>query len=77
MSRLSEMQAEAIKFDEVSNIEIGAEGVRVTLHNGERKFIGGEIGFELYQKWIKHVENGDRRGCDCGEGSGRKRGRGC
>jgi len=65
MSQLSEkarfMQAEAIKFHEVSDIEVGAEGVRVTWRNGERKFIGGEIGFELYQKWIRHVENGDEQ----------------
>ena len=51
------MQADAVKLDEVSEIEVGAEGIRVTWHNGERKFIRGEIGFELYQQWMEL--NGD------------------
>jgi hypothetical protein len=50
-----------INLEEVSNIELGAEGIRVTWRNGEKKFISGEIGFELYQQWIKHAENGEVR----------------
>ena len=44
---------EAIKLEEVSEVEVGAEGVRVTLRNGERKFVGGREGFELYRSWME------------------------
>jgi hypothetical protein len=51
---------DAVKLEEVSEVEVGAEGVRVTLRNGERKFVGGEVGFELYQKWTEQWTNGVR-----------------
>ena len=49
-----------VKLEEVKEVEAGAEGVRVTFVNGERKFIGGEIGFELYRKWIEQRNGGKR-----------------
>ena len=49
-----------VKLEEVKEVEAGAEGVRVTFVNGERKFLGGEIGFELYRKWIEQRNGGKR-----------------
>ena len=48
-----------VKLDEVSEIEVGAEGVRVTFIDGERKFIEGDIGFELYRRWTEQRTNGE------------------
>jgi hypothetical protein len=58
------MKAKAVedRLDEVSDIEAGAEGVRVTWQNGEKKFIGGEIGFELYRRWMERIGNRDDGG---------------
>jgi len=42
-----------VKLEDVSEVEVGAEGVRVTLRNGERKFVGGDIGFDLYRRWME------------------------
>jgi hypothetical protein len=42
-----------VKFEEIEWVEVGAEGVRVTFLNGERRFVGGEVGFELYRKWTE------------------------
>lgn len=47
-----------IKLEEVRDVELGAEGVRVTWRNGERKFIRGDVGFELYRSWME-LRNGD------------------
>jgi hypothetical protein len=44
---------DAIKLEEVSEVEVGAEGVRVTLRNGDRTFVGGEVGFELCRRWTE------------------------
>src|SRR5262249_11856833 len=49
-----------IKLEQVSEIEVGGEGVRVTFVDGQRKFIEGEGGFELYRKWIE-LKDGDKR----------------
>jgi len=46
--------------EKIEKIEVGAEGVRVTYKNGERKFIGGEDGFNLYRRWNEHVNGGVR-----------------
>ena len=54
------MEAETIKLEEVNDIELGAEGVRVTWRNGKRKFIGGDIGFNLYRSWMEYVKTGDQ-----------------
>ena len=51
---------DGIKLEEVREIEVGGEGVRVTFVDGQRKFIEGEIGFELYRKWIE-LGDGDER----------------
>ena len=51
---------DGIKLEEVREIEVGGEGVRVTFVDGQRKFIEGEIGFELYRKWIE-LKDGDKR----------------
>ena len=48
------------KLEEVSKIEVGGEGVRVTFVDGQRKFIGGKIGFELYRMWIELKDGGER-----------------
>ena len=52
------MGLEEVKLEEVKEIEKGAEGVRVTWRDGERKFIEGEIGFELYRKWMEQRNGG-------------------
>jgi hypothetical protein len=49
-----------IKFEQVSEIEVGGEGVRVTFVDGQKKFIEGEDGFEFYRKWIE-LKDGDKR----------------
>lgn len=49
-----------IKLEQVREIEVGGEGVRVTFVDGQRKFIEGEIGFELYRKWIELRDGGER-----------------
>jgi len=49
-----------IKLEQVREIEVGGEGVRVTFVDGQRKFIEGEDGFELYRKWIE-LKDGDKR----------------
>jgi hypothetical protein len=54
-----DMEAETIKLEEVSDVELGAEGVRVTWRNGERKFIEGQIGFDLYRSWMEYVKSGE------------------
>jgi hypothetical protein len=51
---------DGIKLEEVREIEVGGEGVRVTFVDGQRKFIEGEIGFELYRKWIELRDGGER-----------------
>lgn len=56
---MTDMEAETIKLEEVSDVEVGAEGVRVTWRNGERKFIRADIGFDLYRSWMEYVENGE------------------
>jgi len=47
-----------IKLEQVLQIELGGEGVRVTFVDGQRKFIEGEIGFELYRKWLELKDGG-------------------
>jgi hypothetical protein len=42
-----------VELEEVAEIEVGAEGVRVTFKGGKRKFIEGETGFELYRRWME------------------------
>ena len=49
---------DGIKLEQVRKIEIGGEGVRVTFVDGQRKFVEGEIGFELYRKWIELRDGG-------------------
>ena len=49
---------DGIKLEQVSQIELGGEGVRVTFVDGQRKFVEGEIGFELYRKWIELRDGG-------------------
>jgi len=49
-----------IKLVQVKEIEVGSEGVRVTFVDGQRRFVEGEIGFELYRKWID-LKDGDKR----------------
>jgi hypothetical protein len=49
-----------IKLEQVREIEVGGEGVRVTFVDGQRKFIAGKDGFELYRKWIE-LKDGDKR----------------
>jgi hypothetical protein len=51
---------DGIKLEQVREIEVGGEGVRVTLVDGQRKFIEGKDGFELYRKWIE-LKAGDKR----------------
>ena len=55
---MSVVEAEAIKLDEIKDVEVGAEGVRVTFVNEERKFIGGEVGFKLYRRWREWKQAG-------------------
>jgi hypothetical protein len=50
---MTQVSCADVKLEEVSKIEVGAEGVRVTLRNGERVFVGGEVGFELYRRWME------------------------
>jgi len=45
---------EEIRLHEIERVEKGEEGVRLTLKNGERKFVGGDDGFNLYRKWMEH-----------------------
>ena len=47
-----------IKLEQVREIEVGGEGVRVTFVDGQRKFIAGKDGFELYRKWIELRDGG-------------------
>ena len=49
-----------INLEEVAKIELGAEGVRITFLDSERIFVGGEIGFALYRKWLE-LANGERK----------------
>jgi len=49
---------DGIKLEQVSQIELGGEGVRVTFVDGQRRFVEGEIGFELYRKWIESGNGG-------------------
>ena len=49
-----------IKLEQVREIEVGGEGVRVTFVDGQRKFIEGEDGFELYRRWIE-LKDGDKK----------------
>jgi hypothetical protein len=47
-----------IKLEQVREIEVGGEGVRVTFVDGQRTFIEGKDGFELYRKWMEQRDRG-------------------
>jgi len=55
---MTQVSCADVKLEEVSEIEVGAEGVRVTLRNGERLFVGGEVGFDLYRRWKEWKQEG-------------------
>lgn len=37
----------------VERVEKGEAGVRVWYRNGDREFVDGERGFEIYQRWLE------------------------
>ena len=39
-----------VKLEEIKDVELGAEGVRVSFVGGERKFVEGTEGFDLYRR---------------------------
>jgi hypothetical protein len=45
------MWVRGIDLGEVVNVEEGGEGVRITFVGGERKFVGGEGGREVLERW--------------------------
>jgi len=40
-----------IRLEQVREIEVCGEQVRVTFVDGQRKFVEGKDGFELYRRW--------------------------
>jgi hypothetical protein len=46
-----------VDVTEIEFVEIGEEGVRITFKSGDRKFVGGDEGLKLHQRW---KENGGR-----------------
>jgi hypothetical protein len=47
-------------LNEVTDIELGGEGVRITFWDGRREFVEGEAGYELYRRF-KEARDGERR----------------
>ena len=43
-------------FEDIENVEEGAEGVRLTLKGGDKKFVGGEEGRKLRKGWTAYHE---------------------
>ena len=46
---------DGIKLEQVSQIELGGEGVRVTFVDGQRRFVEGEIGFDSAYHRLDHL----------------------
>ena len=58
------MFVRGIALSEIVGIEEGAEGIRITLTDGTRRFVGGEEGREVLEGWRmdrRLMGNGERR----------------
>jgi len=40
-------------LNEVTEIELGAEGVRIIFGDGSREFVEGEAAYEIYRRWLE------------------------
>ena len=49
-------EMEALDLNNVTNIEAGEIGVRVTYRGGAMEFVEGDIGHKLYHRWLEWKE---------------------
>ena len=49
-------EMEALDLNNVTNIEAGELGVRITYRGGAMEFVEGDNGHKLYRRWLKWKE---------------------
>jgi len=49
-------EMEALDLNNVTNIEAGELGVRITYRGGAMEFVEGDKGHKLYRRWLKWKE---------------------
>lgn len=54
------MRVRGIDLREVELVEAGAEGIRITFRNGDRKFVGGDDGLEVFEAWRSERRSKER-----------------
>jgi hypothetical protein len=47
---------EALDLNNVTNIDAGELGVRITYRGGAMEFVEGDNGHKLYRRWLKWKE---------------------